>query len=87
MPLHLALTPTGKKGFKIVAELFENFGEAIQCSKEEAHSYLSQKREEMMQLTHELAIKMLITSSKIDNKLKVIEAISDNNLFRADDSY
>jgi hypothetical protein len=54
--------------------------EAVKCSKDEALTYLSQERENIMRLSHDEAIKRLLVTSKIENKINVISGISDNNL-------
>ncbi len=55
--------------------------ESIEIAKKEALKYLASKREKIMKMTHEEAIKELIKANKIENKIKIISKISDNGLF------
>jgi len=55
--------------------------ESIEIAKEEALIFLASERERIMRMSHEQALKALIKSSKIENKIKIINKISDNGLF------
>jgi len=55
--------------------------ESISIAKEEALTFLAQEREKIMRMTHKEALKELIKIHKIENKIKTINAISDNGLF------
>jgi len=50
-------------------------------AKKEALVYLASEREKIMRMSHNEALKELIKSSKIENKIKIINKISDNGLF------
>jgi len=54
--------------------------ESIHISKKEALSFLSAERERIMRLSKEDAIKEVLKSSKIENKIKAIRSVSDNGL-------
>ncbi len=54
--------------------------ESIGISKKEALIFLSTERERIMRLTKEEAIKEVLKSSKIENKIKAIERVADNGL-------
>jgi hypothetical protein len=55
--------------------------ESISISKNEALTFLAQEREKIMRMSHKEALNELIKVHKIDNKIKTINAISDNELF------
>jgi len=55
--------------------------ESINIAKKEALIFLASEREKIMKMTHEEALKELVKVHKIENKIKVIEKISDNGLF------
>ena len=55
--------------------------ESIVISKKEALRFLASERERIMKLSKEYAIKEVLKSSKIENKIKAIKSISDNGLF------
>ncbi len=55
--------------------------ESIEIAKKEALKYLASQREKIMRMSHEEALKELVRASKIDNKIQIIEKISDNGLF------
>ncbi|KAA6325548.1 Type-2 restriction enzyme HindIII [termite gut metagenome] len=55
--------------------------ESIAIAKEEALTFWAQEREKIMRMTHQEALKELIKVHKIDNRIKTIQAISDNGLF------
>ena len=55
--------------------------ESMEITKQESLAYLARERERIMRMSHEQALKELITMSKIDSKIKIIESISDNGLF------
>jgi type II restriction enzyme len=54
--------------------------ESIYLSRNEAIGFLSKKREQIMRLSKEDAIKELLISSNINNKIKIIESVMDNGL-------
>ncbi len=54
--------------------------ESIHISKEEALSFLASERERIMKLSKEQAIKEVLKSSKIENKVKAIQSVVGNNL-------
>lgn len=54
--------------------------ESIGISKREALMFLSKERERIMRLTKEKAIKEVLKSSKIENKIKAIKRVADNGL-------
>lgn len=55
--------------------------ESIEIAKEEGLAFLASEREKIMRMSHKEALKELIKINKIDNKIKVIQKISDNGLF------
>ncbi|NCA86748.1 MAG: HindIII family type II restriction endonuclease [Clostridia bacterium] len=56
--------------------------ESIAIAKEEALTFLAQEREKIMRMSHKEALKELINVHKIESRIKTINAISDNGLFR-----
>ena len=56
--------------------------ESIQIAKEEGLFFLSKERKRIMSLSHQEAIKQLIEEHNIENRMKVIQAVSDNSLFQ-----
>lgn len=54
--------------------------ESIGISKREALMFLSTERERIMRLTKEEAIKEVLKSSKIENKIKAIKRVVDNGI-------
>ncbi|MDM8531179.1 HindIII family type II restriction endonuclease [Anaerolineales bacterium HSG25] len=54
--------------------------EAIYISREEALGFLALERERIMRLSKEDAIKEILKSSKINNKIKAINSVSDNGV-------
>lgn len=57
--------------------------ETIQVAKEEGLFFLSKERKRIMSLSHQEAIKQLIAEHNLDNRMKVIQSVSDNALFQA----
>jgi len=55
--------------------------ESIEIAKNEDLTYLAQQREKIMRLNHEEALNELIRVHKIDNKIRIINSISDNGIF------
>lgn len=55
--------------------------ESIEIAKYEDLTYLAQLREKIMRLSHEDALKELVRVHKIDNKIRIINSISDNGIF------
>lgn len=58
--------------------------ESILLAKEEALTYLALERERILKLSKEAAIREVIKSRKIDNKVTVIESVADNGLLLTD---
>lgn len=54
--------------------------ESIIAAKQEALKFLATEREKIMRMSHEDAIRELINIHKIENRMKVINSVSDNNL-------
>jgi len=54
--------------------------ESIFAAKEEALKFLANERKKIMQMSHEEALRALIQVHKIENRIKVIKSVSDNNL-------
>lgn len=54
--------------------------ESITAAKEEALTHLATEREKIMRMSHEEALRELILVHKLDNRMKVIRAVSDNGL-------
>jgi len=54
--------------------------ESIFISREEALSFLASERERIMRLSKEEAIKEVLISSKIENKIRTISSVGDNGL-------
>ncbi|GAI43573.1 unnamed protein product, partial [marine sediment metagenome] len=54
--------------------------ESIDISKKEALNFLSTERERIMKLTKKEAIKEVLKSSKIENKIRAIKRVADNGL-------
>jgi len=44
-------------------------------------TFLAQEREKIMRMSHQEALKELIKVHKIESKIKIINEVSDNNLF------
>jgi type II restriction enzyme len=55
--------------------------ESVLIAKEEALTYFAKEREKIMLMSHDEAINELIRVHKIDNRIKTINAVSDNGLF------
>jgi len=55
--------------------------ESIVISREEALGFLASERERIMRLSKEEAIKEVLKSNKIENKIKAIKSVTDNGLF------
>jgi type II restriction enzyme len=53
---------------------------AIEYSKTEALTFLAEERERISRLSHAEAIKQLISANNIENRTRVISAVSDNGL-------
>jgi hypothetical protein len=54
--------------------------EAIHISREEALGFLASERERIMRLSKEEAIREVLKSSKIENKIRAIKSVGDNGL-------
>jgi len=54
--------------------------ESIAIAKELALVFLASEREKIMRLSHEEALQELLRVHKIDSKIKIINAVSDNSL-------
>ena len=55
--------------------------ESIHISREEALGFLASERERIMRLSKEEAIKEVLKSSKIENKIRAIKSVGDNGIF------
>lgn len=70
---------------KIISEIWKEEKrasiESIAISRKEALGFLASERARIMKLSKEDAIKEVLKSSKIDNKIKAINSVSDNGLF------
>lgn len=55
-------------------------GESIQIVRDEALRFLATERERIMNLSKEEAIREVLRSSKIDNKIRAIKSVNDNGL-------
>lgn len=55
-------------------------GESIQIVRDEALRFLAGERERIMRLSKEEAIREILRSSKIENKIRAIRSVSDNGL-------
>lgn len=55
--------------------------ESITIAKEEALTFLAKEREKIMRMSHKEALIELIKVHKIESRIKIINAISDNGLF------
>ncbi len=55
--------------------------ESINVSRKEALGFLASERERILRLSKDDAIKEVLKSSKIENKIKAIESVTDNGLF------
>jgi len=55
--------------------------ESIAIAKDEALTFLAQEREKIMRMSHKEALNELIKVHKIESRIKIINAISDNGLF------
>jgi len=55
--------------------------ESIAIAKEEALTFLAKEREKVLKMSHKEALQELIKVHKIDNRIKTINSISDNELF------
>ena len=54
--------------------------ESIEASKQEALRFLADERDRIMNLSKEEAIKEILKASKIENKIKTIQSVSENNI-------
>ena len=54
--------------------------ESIQIAREEALSFLSRERERIMKLSRKEAIREVIKWRRIENRIRAVESVSDNNL-------
>lgn len=54
--------------------------EAVAIAKEEGLEYLARQREDIMRLSHEEAVRLLIEERRIDSRMRVIASIRDNGL-------
>lgn len=54
--------------------------ESIAVAKNEALTYLAKKRENIMKMSYEEAIQELVRAHKIENRIKTIESVSNNNI-------
>lgn len=54
--------------------------ESIHIAREEALGFLASERERVMRLTKNQAIREILKSSKLDNKIRIIKSVADNGL-------
>lgn len=54
--------------------------ESIAISKAEALAYLASERERIMRLSRDEAIREVLKSSKVENRIKIINKVSDNGI-------
>ncbi len=54
--------------------------ESIQISRNEALGFLASERDRIMRLTKEQAIKEVLKASKLDNRIRTIRSVVDNDL-------
>lgn len=80
----LAINRTMLGFSKELAELWKNEKQAavesIAAAKEEALTYLSNEREKIMRLSHEEALIELVRVHKIESRIVVIRALTDNGI-------
>ena len=55
--------------------------ESVIIAKEVALTHLAREREKIMKMSHEEAIKELIKAHKLENRIRIIKAVSDNGIF------
>ena len=55
-------------------------GESIQIVRDEALRFLARERERIMRLSKQEAIREILRSSKIENKIRAIRSVSHNGL-------
>lgn len=55
--------------------------ESIYIAKQEALKFLALEREKIMRMSHDEALKELISVHKIESRIKVINSVNDNGLF------
>lgn len=55
--------------------------ESLKIAKNEGLKYLAIEREKIMRMSHDEALKELLKTSNIENKIKIINRITDNGLF------
>jgi HindIII restriction endonuclease len=55
--------------------------ESVIIAKEVALTHLAREREKIMEMSHEEAIKELIKAHKLESRIRVIKAVSDNGIF------
>ncbi len=65
---------------KIWQEEKKASAESVHISREEALAFLASERERIMRLSKEEAIKEILKSSKIENKIRAINSVVDNGL-------
>ncbi|SKB13246.1 Type II restriction endonuclease [Planktothrix sp. PCC 11201] len=54
--------------------------ESIEVAKQEALKFLADEREKIMRMTHEEALRELIKVYKIENKIKIINSVTDSKI-------
>jgi len=81
----LAVNKTILDHSEIIKELWKvekiASAESVEIAKIEALTFLASEREKIMRMSHEQALKELLSMSKIDSKIRIIKSISDNGLF------
>lgn len=55
--------------------------ESIEAAKEEGLRYFAQEREKIMRMSHDEAIQEIVRLRRIDNNVKTISSVKNNNLF------
>jgi type II restriction enzyme len=54
--------------------------ESINVAKQEALKFLADEREKIMRMTHEEALRELVKVYKIENKIKIINSVTDSKI-------
>ena len=54
--------------------------ESMQLARDEAFKFLASERERIMRLSREEAIKEVIKSRKIENRIRAVQSVADNGL-------
>ncbi|WP_313655821.1 HindIII family type II restriction endonuclease [Planktothrix agardhii] len=54
--------------------------ESINVAKQKALKFLADEREKIMRMTHEEALRELVKVYKIENKIKIINSVTDSKI-------